>query len=90
MKANTILESLIKKYGPHTKHWDCYNDSPLEKNHTKDCILIHCDNMLKELRNIQKQLNDVPLVDLEDKLKPQIQLWTKVKQLAKNYVKETN
>ena len=33
-------KELYTLFSKHAKYWDCYNDSPLEINHTKQCALI--------------------------------------------------
>ena len=33
-------KELYTLFSKHAKYWDCYNDSPLEIDHTKQCVLI--------------------------------------------------
>ena len=37
---------LLKVVRPHTQYWDCYNDCPLEENHSKKCALICIEEMI--------------------------------------------
>ena len=41
-KAKELYDSFSK----HAKYWDCYNDSPLEIDHTKQCVLIAVDEII--------------------------------------------
>ena len=43
-------EELYDSFSKHAKYWDCYNDMPLEINHTKQCTLI----AVNEIINIKK------------------------------------
>ena len=43
-KAEELYDSFTK----HAKYWDCYNDMPLEINHTKQCALIAVDEIIYE------------------------------------------
>jgi len=36
----TNKEKLFEDINPHTKYWDCYNDEPLEYDHTGKVIKI--------------------------------------------------
>ena len=45
-KANELVEKFIK----HAKYWDCYNDRPLEDDHSKECALICVSNEYREKR----------------------------------------
>ena len=47
-KAKELYDSFSK----HAKYWDCYNDSPLEINHTKQCALIVQKNLLNKLKEL--------------------------------------
>lgn len=40
-------EELYDSFSKHTKYWDCYNDIPLEINHTKQCTLILVNEIIK-------------------------------------------
>ena len=42
-KAKELYDSFSK----HAKYWDCYNDIPLEINHTKQCALIAVNEIIK-------------------------------------------
>ena len=42
-KAKELYDSFSK----HAKYWDCYNDMPLEINHTKQCALIAANEIIK-------------------------------------------
>ena len=42
-KAKELYDSFSK----HAKYWDCYNDAPLEINHTKQCALIAVNEIIK-------------------------------------------
>ncbi len=39
-------KKLYELFSKHAKYWDCYNDSPLEINHTKQCALIAVDEII--------------------------------------------
>lgn len=41
-------EELYDSFSKHAKYWDCYNDAPLEINHTKQCALIAVNEILNE------------------------------------------
>ena len=47
-KAKELYDSFSK----HAKYWDCYNDTPLEINHTKQCALIAQKNLLNKLKEL--------------------------------------
>lgn len=34
------MDNLEKEINPHAKYWDCYNDAPLEYNHTGKLVKI--------------------------------------------------
>ena len=40
-------KELYTLFSKHAKYWDCYNDSPLEINHTKQCVLIAVNEIIK-------------------------------------------
>ena len=40
-------EELYDSFSKHAKYWDCYNDMPLEINHTKQCALIAVNEIIK-------------------------------------------
>ena len=39
-------KELYTLFSKHAKYWDCYNDSPLEINHTKQCALITVEEII--------------------------------------------
>ena len=39
-------KELYTLFSKHAKYWDCYNDSPLEINHTKQCALIAVNEII--------------------------------------------
>ncbi len=39
-------KKLYELFSKHAKYWDCYNDSPLEIDHTKQCALIAVDEII--------------------------------------------
>lgn len=39
-------KKLYTLFSKHTKYWDCYNDSPLEIDHTKQCVLIAVNEII--------------------------------------------
>ena len=39
-------KELYSLFSKHAKYWDCYNDSPLEINHTKQCVLIAVNEII--------------------------------------------
>ena len=39
-------KELYTLFSKHAKYWDCYNDSPLEINHTKQCVLIAVNEII--------------------------------------------
>ena len=45
-------KELYTLFSKHTKYWDCYNDSPLEIDHTKQCVLIVQKNLLNKLKEL--------------------------------------
>ena len=45
-------KELYTLFSKHAKYWDCYNDSPLEINHTKQCALIAQKNLLNKLKEL--------------------------------------
>lgn len=49
-------EELYDLFSKHAKYWDCYNDIPLEINHTKQSALIAVDEILNIL-NIWDSFN---------------------------------
>ena len=55
-KAKELYDSFSK----HAKYWDCYNDIPLEINHTKQCALIAVDEIISiKLLWFQKDTKDL-------------------------------
>lgn len=40
-------KELYDLFSKHAKYWDCYNDVPLEINHTKQCALIAVNEIIK-------------------------------------------
>ena len=45
-------KELYELFSKHAKYWDCYNDSPLEIDHTKQCVLIVQKNLLNKLKEL--------------------------------------
>ena len=45
-------KGLYTLFSKHAKYWDCYNDSPLEIDHTKQCVLIAQKNLLNKLKEL--------------------------------------
>ena len=39
-------KELYNLFSKHAKYWDCYNDSPLEIDHTKQCVLIAVNEII--------------------------------------------
>ena len=39
-------KELYTLFSKHAKYWDCYNDSPLEIDHVKQCTLIAVDEII--------------------------------------------
>ena len=39
-------KELYSLFSKHAKYWDCYNDSPLEIDHTKQCVLIAVNEII--------------------------------------------
>ena len=39
-------KELYTLFSKHAKYWDCYNDMPLEINHTKQCVLIAVNEII--------------------------------------------
>ena len=39
-------KELYDLFSKHAKYWDCYNDSPLEIDHTKQCALIAVNEII--------------------------------------------
>ena len=39
-------KELYGLFSKHAKYWDCYNDSPLEINHAKQCVLIAVNEII--------------------------------------------
>ena len=39
-------EELYDSFSKHAKYWDCYNDTPLEINHVKQCALITVNEII--------------------------------------------
>ena len=68
-------KELYSLFSKHAKYWDCYNDSPLEIDHVKQCTLIAVDEIINTLNCDIRDL-DVRgsiLLDL-------IQYWREVKE----------
>ena len=53
--AKQKAQELLEKYRNHAKYWDCYNDEPLEENHTKYCALILVDEIIDTIREYECQ-----------------------------------
>ena len=65
-------KELYSLFSKHAKYWDCYNDSPLEINHTKQCVLIAVNEIISiKLLWFQKDTKD-------------IDFWQEVKKIIKN------
>ena len=56
-------KELIKKFKPHARYWDCYNDEPLEEDNAKECALICVDDEIKILQNLKNKLESMALLD---------------------------
>ena len=39
-------KELYTLFSKHAKYWDCYNDSPLEIDHTKQCALLTVEEII--------------------------------------------
>ena len=52
------MDSLEEQIRPHTQYWDCYNDCPLEYNHTGEVIKI-AEKFAIDFANWCKQEYDV-------------------------------
>lgn len=66
-------EELKKKVNEHTRYWDCYNDEPLEYDHTTKVTMLWVDEILSALENIP----DIDVVG--NVLLGQIDYWRKVR-----------
>ena len=65
-------KELYTLFSKHAKYWDCYNDSPLEIDHTKQCVLIAVNEIISiKLLWFQKDTKD-------------IDFWKEVKEELKN------
>ena len=52
MTPKEKAKELYILFSKHAKYWDCYNDSPLEIDHTKQCVLIVQKNLLNKLKEL--------------------------------------
>ena len=53
-------KELYTLFSKHAKYWDCYNDSPLEIDHTKQCVLIAVNELISiKLLWFQKDTKDI-------------------------------
>ena len=53
-------KELYTLFSKHAKYWDCYNDSPLEIDHTKQCVLIAVNEIISiKLLWFQKDTKDI-------------------------------
>ena len=53
-------KELYTLFSKHAKYWDCYNDSPLEIDHTKQCVLIAINEIISiKLLWFQKDTKDI-------------------------------
>ena len=53
-------KELYTLFSKHAKYWDCYNDSPLEINHTKQCVLIAVNEIISiKILWFQKDTKDI-------------------------------
>lgn len=53
-------KKLYELFSKHAKYWDCYNDSPLEIDHTKQCVLIAVNEIISiKLLWFQKDTKDI-------------------------------
>ena len=68
-------KELYTLFSKNAKYWDCYNDSPLEIDHTKQCVLIAVDEIINTLNCDIRDLDvrGSVLLDL-------IQYWKEVKE----------
>ena len=53
-------KELYTLFSKHAKYWDCYNDSPLEIDHTKQCVLIAVNEIISiKILWFQKDTKDI-------------------------------
>ena len=63
-------KELYTLFSKHAKYWDCYNDSPLEIDHTKQCVLIAVNEIISiKLLWFQK---DTEHLDFWEKVKEEL------------------
>ena len=46
---------LYNKFNKHTRYWDCFNDEPLEEDHTKQCAIIAVDEILNVVSTVRAE-----------------------------------
>lgn len=57
MKAKDKAKEIYEKFSPLADFWDCRNDVPLDEDNAKECCLILCDEILKEIPMYTGNLN---------------------------------
>lgn len=70
MTEKEYAKYLWKLINPHTKYWDCYNDCPIEYDHTMKVCYIFLDEIIKSItffkdeelisyyKNVKKELKN--------------------------------
>lgn len=53
MTPKEKAEEFYKKARPHAQYWDCYNDCPLETNHTKEIVLLWIEELIHKTQSIE-------------------------------------
>ena len=47
MNPKQKAQELIEMFSKHSLYWDCYNDELLDEDHTKECVLIFINEIIK-------------------------------------------
>ena len=93
MTPKDKAEELYSKFDKHSRYWDCFNDEPLDEDHSKQCALIAVDEIIKQFKiptvshiiSSYKSANDFNqnFLDIESQLRAftahQILWWQDVK-----------
>lgn len=87
MMPQEKADGLLKKFRPHAKYWDCYNDTELEENHSKLSAIIFADGIILELEEMSNKILDIIKSDgishdiITYKMGVKIMYWQEVKSI---------
>ena len=57
MTPKQKAQELIERFSEHSIYWDYYNDEPPDEDHTKECVLICINEIIKTCKKNIKSIS---------------------------------